>query len=137
MARELGVPAYVPHRFHVTFNRRHRRVIEKLLPALPGMVFVHTYFSPFRPLPGVLGWMRDGTGSPLVLSDQDFEDMRALEVQVWRARRAVHSVGDRVRFEGGHFEGQHAIIERLRGNRAFFRLLTTGVVIEAGLEQVA
>lgn len=146
VAQRLGLPAYVPFRLNRSFNRRHRRVVKRLLPALPGMVFVRTPDprSPLIFLPGVLGWMRDGTRSFIALTEQDFRDMRHLEMTTWRSRvapaeRPVHKVGDRVQFPTDHvFGGKTAVIERLKGNRAFYRVLSSGLVIEADLlEKVA
>jgi hypothetical protein len=146
VAMRLGLPAYVPHRLHTSFNRRHRRVTEKLLPALPGMIFIRVPDPRAVGVisPGVLGWMRDGTRAFISLTQQDYKDMRRLEADVWCAERRpvsegpVHRVGDRITFKGDHvFGGHDAIIERLRGNRALFQLLSNGLVIEADLAQVA
>lgn len=119
-----------------------------MLPALPGMIFVRVPYprEAGTLFPGVLGWMRDGTRSYIALSDGDYQDMRSLERDFWRVSppstssppRLSHRVGDRISFGVGHvFEGHDAIIERLKGNRALFRLLVNGLVVEADLKQVA
>lgn len=145
-AIRVGVPAYVPHRVHMTFHRKHRRVVRRFLPALPGLVFVRVP-EPREinvTLPNVKGWMRDGTRSYITLSEQDFKDMRHLELNEWlqderpqKEEPVPFYVGDEVMFtDSSVFAGKGAIIERLSRNRAFFRLLETGIGVEANLSDV-
>lgn len=140
VASRIGVPSYVPQKLHRSFHRKHRRVVKRFLPALPGMVFVRASDprSMQARFPGVIGWMRDGSRNYITLSNQDFHDMRRLELEVWC------SLGDNPPDEGLKFStgdvvtvhGHRAVIERLRGNRALFRVLSNGIRMDAGLDEV-
>jgi transcription antitermination factor NusG len=145
VALNVGVPAYVPHRVDLHFNRKHRRLSRRYVPALPGIVFVRTPDprSVNTILPAVFGWVRGADRSFLSITHGEFEDMRELEVNIWLADAPKEepvvpfAVGDTVIFlPEVLLSGQRAVVERLSRNRAFFRLLQSGLIVEADVDKV-
>lgn len=90
-------------------GRSQRRV--RFLPVIPGYIFmaasVNTYADPFdivRQTPGIIGYVRDGSGRPAILSDYDVDVVRKIEalLNLPYNPKTSHKfkVGDKVRFCG-------------------------------------
>ena len=141
-ARALGLPCYVPHRLHKSYNRRQRRVTRSYRPALPGLIFVRVEhprsINTIRT--GVVGWMRDGSRAYIGLSDAELRATRDIETNFWLADDTPETLpspfrpGDAVRFTSRSLlSGYLATVLRLKGNSALYELVN-GTVVEAPLD---
>lgn len=145
VARSLSVPAYVPHHRKVSYNRKHRRVVERVVPAYPGYVFVagdsripaHLFYSK-----SVYGFMREASGDRSALRHRAFVALRKYERDVLRAKEPAAlrpeplRAGEEVRIEAGFFDGREATVVSADERRVLAEIMGVGIRIDVPLSGV-
>jgi transcription antitermination factor NusG len=141
VAQMSGVPAYVPHRRVVSFNRKMRKVVSSLRAMLPGVVFLKLrapsdlkLFAPSK----VVGFLRNGDMSPAVLTEKAFRALVEVEKEVMAVperkeapKEIAVKVGDTVGVRMALFsDAVRALVEEVKGNSVLLRVLKSNLRVE-------
>ena len=150
VAAACGAPAYVPRQRVKTFHRRFRKVVSHIRMMLPGFVFIKlrapsdlALFMPSK----VYGFLRNVDRSPVILSEKSFKELRLMEFAARRSSeeaappelvQRVVRAGEIVSMQVAMFADAIAVIvEEIKGNRVFGRMLQSGTRVQTTLDKVA
>lgn len=148
VAQSLRAPAYVPRKAISFYNRRKRVNVRRVVPALPGFIFVQSAAPQtvkFPPRPEIFGFMRNGNRTFSVLQPRAFEALVELEKELLGVTDAALGVkgdtitvkpGDAVTAETGVFAGNRMVVKEIRGDRLLVELVEASLRIELQAEQV-